>query len=78
MTDIGDDLQATSEAIAADAARLHRIEERKQSLSPDDPEVATLAAEAERLARELVPKTVAERELADEAAAEAAGEADGG
>ena len=70
VTDTGDDLRATSEDVAADADRLRRIEERKQSLPTDDPELIELSAEAERIARGLVPKTVAQKELAKESVAE--------
>jgi hypothetical protein len=66
VTDAGDDLRATSEDVAADAERLRRIEERKQSLAADDPELIELSAEAERIARGLVPKTIAQKELAVE------------
>lgn len=65
-----EDLRATSESIAADAERLVAVEERKQVLPADHPEVQALSAEAERLARQILPKTVAERELAADAAKE--------
>ena len=64
VTDAGDDLRATSEDVAADAKRLQAIEERKQVLAADDPELLQLSAEAEQIARRLVPKTVAQAELA--------------
>ena len=67
MTDFEGDLRATAEDIAADAARLQEIEEEKSQLEPSDPRVAELSAESERLAKLLVPKTIAERELSDEA-----------
>ena len=67
MTETGDDLRATSEAIVADAERLREIEERKQELPEGHPDLPGLSAEAEKVARGIVPKTVAERELADEA-----------
>jgi hypothetical protein len=67
LTDTGDDLRATSEAIVADADRLRDIEERKQELPEGHPDLPGLSAEAEEVARGLVPKTVAERELANEA-----------
>jgi len=70
VTDAGDDLRATSEDVAADAERLRLIEERKQTLPADDPELIELSEEAERIARRLVPKTVAQRELAAESVAE--------
>jgi hypothetical protein len=70
VTDTGDDLRATSEDVVADAERLRRIEERKQALPSDDPELLELSDEAERIARGLVPKTVAQKELATESVAE--------
>ena len=71
-TETGDDLRATSEDVAADAERLRHIEERKQSLPADDPELIRLSEEAERIARDLVPKTVAQKELATESVTEGA------
>jgi hypothetical protein len=70
VTDAGDDLRATSEDVAADAERLRQIEERKQALPGDDPELIELSVEAERIARGLVPKTVAQKELAAESVAD--------
>lgn len=67
MSDREHDLRATTEDIAADAARLKEIEEEKGRLGPDDPRVLALAKEGEAIARRLVPKTVAEREMATEA-----------
>lgn len=67
MSELKGDLRATAEDIAADAARLQAIEEEKVRLEPSDPRVAQLSAESERLARRLVPKTAAQRELADAA-----------
>lgn len=61
-----DDLRATAEDIAADAGRLEAIEAEKAELDADDPRSAELAAEGEHLARRIVPKTVAQRELADD------------
>jgi hypothetical protein len=72
VTEAGDDLRATSEDVAADAERLRLIEERKQALPADDPELLELSAEAERIARGLVPKTVAQSELAAESVADGA------
>jgi hypothetical protein len=68
MPDASDDLRATSESIEADARHLARLEERKQSLSPDDPEVLVLSAEFERLTIRLRQQAAAERELAEEIA----------
>ena len=67
MSDLGGDFRATTEDIAADAARLKEIEEKKSRLDPADPQAQALSEESEAIARRLVPKTVAEREIADEA-----------
>jgi hypothetical protein len=73
VSDMENDLRATAEDIAADAARLAEIEEEKAGLETDDPRLVALSAEGEEIARRLVPKTAAESELAGEALA-----ADGG
>lgn len=67
MSDLEGDFRATTEDIAADAARLKEIEEEKSGLDPADPQAQALSKESEGIARRLVPKTVAEREIADEA-----------
>ena len=67
MSDVDEDLHATADDIAADAGRLKAIEEEKAGLDADDPRATVLAEEGEALARGMVPKTVAEREMADEA-----------
>ena len=69
MSDLENDLRATAEDIAADAARLTAIEEEKARLGSDDPRLLELSAEGEAIARRLVPKTAAESELAEEALA---------
>lgn len=65
MSEMESDLRATAEDIAVDAARLTRIEIEKTRLPAHDPRVAELSAESERIARGIVPKTVAEREIVD-------------
>jgi hypothetical protein len=67
VTELENDLHATAEDISADAARLSRIEDEKTGLDARDPRMAELSKESEQLARGIVPKAVAERELADEA-----------
>ena len=62
------DIQATAEDIAADADALQALEAEKAKVDPADPRAMDLAARAERLARDIVSKTVAERELVAEAA----------
>jgi hypothetical protein len=69
MSDPEEDLRATAEAIADDAARLAAIEEEKAGLDADDPRMVELSVEGERLARAIVPKTQAELDLAEEARA---------
>ena len=64
-SDLEVDLKATAEDIAADAAQIKALEEEKADLDPADPRVQELSEKSERLARQLVPKTVAERELTD-------------
>jgi hypothetical protein len=66
VSDLDNDLRATAEDIAADAARLTEIENEKTRLGADDPRLAELSAESQAIARRLVPKTAAERELAED------------
>jgi hypothetical protein len=65
--DLESDIQATAEDIAADADTLQAIETEKSKIDPADPRALDLATKAERLARDIVSKTVAERELVVEA-----------
>jgi hypothetical protein len=66
----GEDLQSTSDSISGDAEALARIEERKRALPDGDPDLVRLSVEAEEIARGLVPKVVAEREIAAEVVAD--------
>ena len=66
--DLENDIQATAEDIAADADALQALEAEKAKIDPSDPRAMDLATRAERLARDIVSKTVAERELVAEAA----------
>jgi hypothetical protein len=68
MSDREQDLRATAEDIAADASRLAAIERQKAGLEPDDPRLTELSSQGELLARQIVPKTVAERDITDELA----------
>jgi hypothetical protein len=61
-----DDLRATSDSILSDAERVASLEERKQRLEPDDPEVVALSLEIEALSERLRRKATAEREIAEE------------
>ena len=71
MVDEMEDLRATADDLADDARRLEAIEQRKQKLGPDDPELVRLSEEAERLTRGMAVKATAQRELAEEIGAEA-------
>jgi hypothetical protein len=65
--DLKSDIQATAENIAADTEALRAIETEKANMDPADPRALDLASQAERLARDIASKTVAERELVTEA-----------
>ncbi|MGK2849362.1 MAG: hypothetical protein ACSLFN_00360 [Candidatus Limnocylindrales bacterium] len=67
MSDRDDALRATTDDIKADTDELHEIEETKASMDPDDPRQDALAERAQDIARELVPKTTAQREIVSEA-----------
>jgi capsule polysaccharide export protein KpsE/RkpR len=58
-----DALRATTGDLIADAAELDAIEHRKAAMDPDDPRQDQLAAEAEALVRQMVPKAAAQREI---------------
>ena len=58
-----DALRATTGDLIADAEELESIEHRKASLEPDDPRQDELAAEAEALVRQMVPKATVQREI---------------
>ncbi|MCY7417626.1 MAG: hypothetical protein LH650_03865 [Chloroflexi bacterium] len=76
MSELGDDLKATAQAIIKDADRIGDIEDAKLGLDAADPLVLTLAREAETIAEDLFLKAAVEREIATEAADEAASAAD--
>lgn len=67
MSEQEDDLRATTEDIAADAEEVQAIEEEKSRLEPEDPRMIGLSGKVERIARGIVPKTVAQRRLVEEA-----------
>ena len=67
LTDLEDQLQASTADIAADAAELRQIEIEKSSMSVEDPRLERLAARAERLTHDLIPKVAAQREIIEEA-----------
>ena len=62
------ELHATIDDITSDVTRLKAVQARKRELQPDDPRGTALANEAVDIASQLVPKTVAERELVNDMA----------
>ena len=64
--DLESDIQATAEDIAADAETLQAIEAEKVSLGPSHAQAPRLASRAEGLARSILRKTIAQRELVAE------------
>ena len=66
MDELEEDLRAAAQSIEADADRLAAIEDEKKLLGSADPRLLELSREAELIAKRLVPKTVAERDLAVE------------
>jgi uncharacterized protein YhaN len=69
LTELESDLKATSEDIAADAARVKAIEEEKARLSLGDPRLAPLAAESEALTERMNRKAKVESALVEESEA---------
>jgi hypothetical protein len=59
-------LHATIDDIATDVARLRAVQARKRDLKPGDPRGTALANEAVDIASQLVPKTIAERQVVDD------------
>jgi hypothetical protein len=68
MSDAQSELHATIDDITSDVARLKSVQARKRNLRPGDPHGTALAREAVDIASQLVPKTIAERELVDDMA----------
>ena len=67
MSDLQDELHATTDDIKSDAEELRSLEEVKASLDPGDPLQDVLAARVVDLVSELVPKAEAQREIVAEA-----------
>lgn len=67
MSDRDDQLRATTDDIRADTVELHEIEDSKASMEPDDPRQDRLAERAQDIARGLVAKTAAQREIVSDA-----------
>ena len=67
MSDREEQLRATTDDIRADTDELHEIEDSKASMAPSDPRQDALAERAQDLARGLVAKTAAQREIVSDA-----------
>ncbi len=63
-----EDLHATGDSIRADLERLSLVEDAKQALDPQDPEIDSLSAEAVELADGISSKARAEQQLGQELA----------
>ena len=61
-----EDLKATSDSVVSAAERITSLEQEKVELIPDDPRIAVLSAEIERLAATLHHETKVERAIADD------------
>lgn len=67
LSDLQDELRATTDDIKSDAEELQSLEEVKASLDPGDPLQDVLTARVVDLVSELVPKAEAQREIVAEA-----------
>jgi hypothetical protein len=65
MSDIGNTLRSTSDALMHDLERLNELETTKRSLEPGDPAVVELASDIEQIARRLLSSSVAQRQLTE-------------
>lgn len=63
MSEIGNALRATSDALMRDLAELTDLEETKRSMQPGDPQLVELAQRIEVIAARLFGSTVRQREL---------------
>ena len=68
LTELHEDLLATSEDIEADAVELEELEDRKAKVAAGEPELVALSEAAEDLAERIQKKARAETALAKEAA----------
>lgn len=66
MSELEDDLQATSDALLDDLERMRTLEVEKRALDPLDPRVAALSLEIEELSRRTQVTSTAEREIVEE------------
>ncbi len=70
MPDVEGELHETIDDIRGDVARLKSVQRESRALSRSDPRARGLADEAVQIANQILPKTVKERNLAEELAPE--------
>ncbi len=75
LAKIEEDLKATADDLAADAARIREIETRKTELPASAPETAALAEEGETLIEQMADKAKVQSALVEQAQAEPEGAA---
>jgi hypothetical protein len=68
MSDAEEDLRTTSDAILTETDKLEKLERRKRAMGPEDAERVPMSAEIARIGERLERATIAESELAREAA----------
>jgi len=66
-TDLDDDMRATADDLAADAAQIHDIESEKAELPADDPKAAALAGQTEALIEQMNEKAKVQTALIEKA-----------
>jgi hypothetical protein len=65
MTETGEALRVTSDALMRDLEVLSTLEEEKRSISPGDPRLIDLAERIESIANRILGQTVKQRELTE-------------
>ena len=66
MTETGDALRVTSDALIRDLEVLSTLEEEKRSISPGDPRLVDLAERIESIAGRILGQSVRQRELSEQ------------
>jgi hypothetical protein len=65
VTDAGDALRATSDALMSDLDALQQLEQAKRSIEPGDPQLVRVAAQIERLASRVLGASVEQLDLTE-------------
>jgi hypothetical protein len=65
VTDAGDALRATSDALMSDLDALQQLEQSKRSIEPGDPQLVRVAAQIEQLASRVLGASVEQLHLTD-------------